>query len=44
VVEVDPISDEALIERDERLRELDEQIGGSGRGRHSCSRSSSTSG
>lgn len=32
VVEVDPISDEALIERDERLRELDEQIGGSGEG------------
>ncbi|WP_226479403.1 gas vesicle protein GvpL [Natrinema amylolyticum] len=32
VVEVDPISDEALIERDERLRELDEQIDDSGEG------------
>ncbi|MFD1562134.1 gas vesicle protein GvpL [Haloarchaeobius amylolyticus] len=27
VVEVDPIDDEALIERDERLQELDERIG-----------------
>ncbi|MGQ3413385.1 gas vesicle protein GvpL [Natrinema sp. LN54] len=32
VVEIDPISDESLIERDERLRELDEQIGDSGEG------------
>lgn len=32
VVEVDPISDDALIERDERLRELDEQISGSEEG------------
>ncbi|WP_226007119.1 gas vesicle protein GvpL [Natrinema salinisoli] len=32
IVEVDPISDAALIERDERLRELDEQIGDSGDG------------
>ncbi|MBZ6494043.1 gas vesicle protein GvpL [Natrinema longum] len=32
VVEVDPISDEALIERDDRLRELDEQIGDSQEG------------
>lgn len=29
VVETDPISDEALIEHDERLRELDEQMSGS---------------
>ncbi|MDS0474877.1 gas vesicle protein GvpL [Natrinema sp. 1APR25-10V2] len=32
VVEIDPISDEALIEHDERLRELDEQIGDSEEG------------
>ncbi|SEV84908.1 gas vesicle protein GvpL [Natrinema salifodinae] len=32
VVEVDPIGDEELIERDERLRELDERIGGSEEG------------
>lgn len=32
VVEIDPISDESLIERDERLRELDEQIVDSGEG------------
>ncbi|PCR91065.1 gas vesicle protein GvpL [Natrinema ejinorense] len=32
VVEVNPISDEALIERDDRLRELDEQIGDSQEG------------
>ena len=32
VVEVDPISDEALVERDDRLRELDEQIDDSGEG------------
>ncbi|QLG48085.1 gas vesicle protein GvpL [Natrinema halophilum] len=32
VVEVDPISDDSLIERDERLRELDERIGDSEEG------------
>lgn len=32
VVEVDPVSDESLIERDERLRELDDQIADSGDG------------
>ncbi|WP_222918717.1 gas vesicle protein GvpL [Natrinema sp. SYSU A 869] len=32
VVEIDPISDESLIERDDRLRELNEQIGDSTEG------------
>ncbi len=42
VVETDPIDDNELLDRDDRLQELRDRIDDAGEGRHTCSRRSST--